>query len=374
MGKRNKKASDVDLYYLGQAEEKNKKEQKRDKKKIENQKNKKEPKKDTKQKKSSNKLEEAYNFEEEIVIGIPINNKEKQEKSNKKEKKKNSHSNKNKNNDTKKRKKENKTNKQTNRTNKTKKLTPKQEKALKKKKIILAILKWLILLMLLAGSITYLLLSPLFNIINVDVTGNSKISIEQIKSLSQIQTGENIFKIKKKEVINNIKENPYIDSVIVSRKLPNTIDIKVEERTATLQLQYANSYVYLNNQGYMLEISDKKLENAPILRGISTKQENIKEGNRLESEDLEKLEIVLSILESAKSNDVYQNIKQIDIKEKNDFILYLDEDKKIVYFGDEKDLSTKMLWIKTMLEREKDIEGELFLNKGMDSVYFREKV
>ena len=37
MGKRNKKASDVDLYYLGQAEEKNKKEQKRDKKKIENQ-------------------------------------------------------------------------------------------------------------------------------------------------------------------------------------------------------------------------------------------------------------------------------------------------------------------------------------------------
>lgn len=374
MGKRNKKASDVDLYYLGQAEEKNKKEQKRDKKKIENQKNKKEPKKDTKQKKSSNKLEEAYNFEEEIVIGIPINNKEKQEKSNKKEKKKNSHSNKNKNNDTKKRKKENKTNKQTNRTNKTKKLTPKQEKALKKKKIILAILKWLILLMLLAGSITYLLLSPLFNIINVDVTGNSKISIEQIKSLSQIQIGENIFKIKKKEVINNIKENPYIDSVIVSRKLPNTIDIKVEERTATLQLQYANSYVYLNNQGYMLEISDKKLENAPILKGISTKQENIKEGNRLESEDLEKLEIVLSVLESAKSNDVYQNIKQIDIKEKNDFILYLDEDKKIVYFGDEKDLSTKMLWIKTMLEREKDIEGELFLNKGMDSVYFREKV
>lgn len=371
MGKRNKKASDVDLYYLGQAEEKNKKEQKRDKNKIENKKNKKSPKKDIKEKKSSNKLEEAYNFEEEIVIGIPINNKEKQEKSNKKEKKKNSHSNKNKNNEIKKRKKENKTSKQT---NKTKKLTPKQEKALKKKKIILAILKWLILLMLLAGSITYLLLSPLFNIINVDVTGNSKISIEQIKSLSQIQIGENIFKIKKKEVINNIKENPYIDSVIVSRKLPNTIDIKVEERTATLQLQYANSYVYLNNQGYMLEISDKKLENAPILKGISTKQENIKEGNRLESEDLEKLEIVLSILESAKSNDVYQNIKQIDIKEKNDFILYLDEDKKIVYFGDEKDLSTKMLWIKTMLEREKDIEGELFLNKGMDSVYFREKV
>ncbi len=372
MGKRNKKASDVDLYYLGQAEEKNKKEQKRDKKKIENKKNKKSPKKDIKEKKSSNKLEEAYNFEEEIVIGIPINNKEKQEKSNKKEKKKNNHSNKN--NETKKRKKENKTSKQTNKTNKTKKLIPKQEKALKKKKIILAILKWLILLMLLAGSITYLLLSPLFNIINVDVTGNSKISIEQIKSLSQIQIGENIFKIKKKEVINNIKENPYIDSVIVSRKLPNTIDIKVEERTATLQLQYANSYVYLNNQGYMLEISDKKLENAPILKGISTKQENIKEGNRLESEDLEKLEIVLSVLESAKSNDVYQNIKQIDIKEKNDFILYLDEDKKIVYFGDEKDLSTKMLWIKTMLEREKDIEGELFLNKGMDSVYFREKV
>lgn len=376
LAKKGKEASSVDLYYLGQAEQEEnekKKKQKASQKAKKNTKKKKknEPKKEKQEnttKSVSSKLEDAYNMEEEIIIGIPKSSpppKEKKQKQNKQKKVEQPQKVKEK---PKKQKKSNKTNK----TNK--KLTPKQEKALKRRKLLLAIIKWMVLCILLAGSLIYFLLSPLFNITDIVIKGNSKITTEQIQSLSQIKIGDNIFKMQKSDVIQKIKQNPYINSVTIRRDLPNIVEIEVEERQATLQLQYVNSYVYLNNQGYLLEINEQKLENSPILRGISTKEENIKPGNRLEKEDLEKLEVVLSILESAKSNEIGDKITQIDISEKNDFVLYLDEEKKIVHMGDEKDLSTKMLWIKTILEKEQGIEGELFLNEGMDSVYFREKV
>ena len=46
---------------------------------------------------------------------------------------------------------------------------------------------------------------------------------------------------------------------------------------------------YINNQGYILEISKEKL-NVPIITGQKTTLEEIKPGNRLQEEDLHKLD------------------------------------------------------------------------------------
>ena len=203
LAKKGKEASSVDLYYLGQAEKEEnekKKKQKASQKAKKNTKKKKktEPKREKQEnttKSVSSKLEDAYNMEEEIIIGIPKSSpppKEKKQKQNKQKKVEQPQKVKEK---PKKQKKSNKTNK----TNK--KLTPKQEKALKRRKLLLAIIKWMVLCILLAGSLIYFLLSPLFNITDIVIEGNSKITTEQIQSLSQIKIGDNIFKMQKSDVI-----------------------------------------------------------------------------------------------------------------------------------------------------------------------------
>ena len=53
-------------------------------------------------------------------------------------------------------------------------------------------------------------------------------------------------------------------------------------------LNFVNGYVYIDTQGYILEISEEKLE-LPIISGYKTREEKIVEGNRLEIEDLENL-------------------------------------------------------------------------------------
>ena len=256
------------------------------------------------------------------------------------------------------------------------KLTKEQKIRLQKLRIIKRLSIVLLLIILLIGGTIYFILSPAFNVKAIDVVNNNKISSEQIVSMSEISLNNNMFKFSKKDVKNKILSNPYIEDINVSRNIfTNKVTIDVKERTATLMLEYGNSYVYINNQGYILEISPIKLD-SPIIKGYVTPLEDVKPGNRLGKDDLERLEVVLKILETAQAAGLEKLITQINIKNKKDYVMVLESEDKTVYLGNCIDLSTQMLYIKEMLQREKGIEGEFFVDMDLNSgnPVFREKV
>ena len=257
-----------------------------------------------------------------------------------------------------------------------KKLSKQKEIAKRKRKKILKVIKILMLLAIIIGGIIYAMLSPIFNIKNIIVTGNKKISSETIISLSGLNIDQNIFNFWSNDIEEAVKQNAYMDTVEVKRKLPDIVEINVKERTATYMITLGNAYVYINNQGYILEITAKKLE-VPLLIGYNTTAEEIVEGNRLNQTDLEKLNDVLKIMEVASSgkSDISGLITQIDISDRNNYILSLPKEKKTIYLGDTTNLSTKLLWINKFLEEEKN-EGIIYLNVNLNTKrpYFREKV
>ena len=108
-------------------------------------------------------------------------------------------------------------------------------------------------------------MSPLFDVKKITVNTDKKLSKEEIINLSAINLNQNIFKYTKKQIINNIKENAYVEDVTVKRNLPDEIQITVKERVPTYMITYGNAYVYVNNQGYMLEVSSE-YKNLPILK------------------------------------------------------------------------------------------------------------
>lgn len=258
-----------------------------------------------------------------------------------------------------------------------KKLTKKQELQRKRRKFVFRIVKWLMLLGIIIGGIIFALLSPIFNIKEISVSGNAQISSQTIISLSSLTIDQNIFNFRTSEIVDNIKENAYIDSVKVSRKFPDTVDIEVEERVTTFMLVYGNAYVYINNQGYILEITSEKGD-YPILTGFKTPTNQLVAGNRLTEEDLEKLNDVLKIMEATSSGEskIENLITEINISDSSNYILTLSKEKKQVYLGDVTDLSTKILWLNQFIEREKKNEGIIYLNMNLneDMPYFRESV
>ena len=259
---------------------------------------------------------------------------------------------------------------------KRKEISKQERKRKKRNKKIKFFLKIIVLIGLIAGGIVFALTSPIFNIKDIKVLNNSQISTDTIISLSELKYDENIFKFYSKNVIEKIKENPYIENVKIHRKLPNTIEIDIEERVPKYSVDYMGKYAYINNQGYLLEISEdsKKL---PIILGVSTAEENIVPGNRLNNDDLIKLEDVIKIMNSAKENNLDTKVTSIDISDKSNYIIYLEEEKKKVHLGDNTNLSNKMLYVVAIMEKEKEKEGDIYVNGDLNNKfqpYFKEKV
>ena len=250
-----------------------------------------------------------------------------------------------------------------------------EERAKKKKKRILKLVKWLTILGILAGTIIFFLLSPLFNILEIKVVGNQKITSEKIIDMSGIIINENAFKIDTKQAIINILQEPYIEKVEIKRVLPSTIEIQVKERQATFMLEFANGYVYINNQGYMLEISEEKLE-IPIITGYITPVENIVPGNRLQTDDLKKMKAVLKIMETARSNEIEKMITKIDISNDRNYTLILEGEGKTAYIGDASNINTRIQYLKLVIEKEQGKRGEVFVNQDVNTegAIFREEV
>lgn len=80
------------------------------------------------------------------------------------------------------------------------------------------IIKTIIILSLIIGAIIFLCSSSLFNIKNINIDGNEKLSDNKIISLSGLEIDSNMFRINKSQVIKKIKENAYIEEVKISRK------------------------------------------------------------------------------------------------------------------------------------------------------------
>ena len=267
--------------------------------------------------------------------------------------------------------KQDKTKKNTNKNIKktVKKRPQKKKKNMQRRKRIITVISLIIILL---SILVLILFSGLFNIKKITVINNSKITTEEIIKNSTLAVGNNMFKTLNTTIRENIKKNPYIEDVKITKKLDGEIILDIKERTPTYMLQRENDYVYINNQGYILEISQTPLD-LPIIRGNKTQE--LTPGGRLEVDELKKLDTVIQIMEAAKSNGINEIITTIDISDGNNFILEIPNENKTVQFGDGTDINVKILWIVALVEKEKGIAGEIVLNvPDIKKVYFREKV
>ena len=285
-------------------------------------------------------FDEAFDFDTETVIGMTNKNKIKKEEQRKKE------------------------------------FLKKQRKRNKLIKRIKLLLKILVLVGIIAGAVVFATCSPIFNIADIEVLNNNRLSSETIISLSGISKEQNIFSFISARVSDNIKQNAYIEDVKIKRIIPNKVQIEVQEREPKFSIPVLGEFAYINTQGYILEITQNEL-NLPVIYGINTPEDQVQVGSRVNEEDLGSLETILRIMSVMNDNSLSDKVTNIDISDKNDYIIYMQDEKKTIHLGDASNLNNKMLYIIEILEKEKDVEGDIFVNGDLNNnfkVYFREKV
>ena len=102
--------------------------------------------------------------------------------------------------------------------------------------------------------------SEIFRITQVEVTGTSILSVEDIHSLITLELDQRIFDIDMKPIKEKIEANPYVEHVSVGRKFPGTLTIDLNERIPFAYISLNKVYL-IDAGGYLLPMKSSLLHN-----------------------------------------------------------------------------------------------------------------
>lgn len=201
---------------------------------------------------------------------------------------------------------------------------------------------------LLLTALIILAFSPLFNITNIKVEGNFRLTENSIVNASDIKLGQNILRLNKEKIKENLMQLSYIEQVNIRRDWPDKIIISIKEKKELAKILTFGATLTLDENGHALEsFSDNSIIDLPLINNIEVYNYGI---NRvIETSDNEKINNILEVLKSFKKNDMLNIVDKIE--EDSNIIIYT-KFGHIVNLGNCYDLDYKIKRLKAISERE----------------------
>lgn len=146
---------------------------------------------------------------------------------------------------------------------------------------------------------------------NINIYGNKNIKTEEIKKTLGLENNKNIFMYNVFSMKEKLLENNYIKNAKISIKLPDTININIDERQSFAILTNEKDYYVIDEFGEIIEkIDEIKKDSYNVL--VIHAEYDIIEG-KMEYEDFENNEKIPFIIECIKSENLENKIKNIII-------------------------------------------------------------
>jgi len=172
------------------------------------------------------------------------------------------------------------------------------------------------ILCLFALAVLLLLMSPIFKIKDINVSGNIKIESEEIIRLSGIKNGDNIFAISDEKVQKNIKKLSKIDSVKVVRSLPSAVTLMVDENIECAYIKEKGTYTAIDETGKVIVMASPLNSDAPVIEGIRLFESELGQYMKIDSDNAKELSsLITRILTELKLGSMLDDVKIIDISD-----------------------------------------------------------
>ena len=216
------------------------------------------------------------------------------------------------------------------------KVALKQERRRKKRrKKAVMVLSVVLILSAVVASMTVF-----FNIENIEVTGATVNTAEEIILKSEIQVGDNLFRIQTEEVKAKMKLSfAYVEDVKFKRKFPNTLELQITEAKETGAVGSNGSYTILSEENRVLKTGVQEIPaNISLIKGVDVAESMIGSyilvGDERQSELLKKLYDTLALHELG-------NITVLDIENTENINLEIGHKQQVI-LGDSNDLDYKI--------------------------------
>ncbi len=180
---------------------------------------------------------------------------------------------------------------------------------------------FLFTIILIAALVTLCLKLPYFNIKNINISNNKIVKSEQIQNYIKSAYGTNIFYLNTSKLEASFKSDPYISSVQITKKLPNTLNVEVAERNAVFFVKKGNKYDVIDNNGMVLEESSS-IQNMNLIELIGVDANKLQVSKQISVNDPSELSFINSITAIILNNASCKSINKVDISNSSAISVY----------------------------------------------------
>jgi cell division protein FtsQ len=248
-------------------------------------------------------------------------------------------------------------------------------------------IKLLLIIVLFITVLILLSVSPLFNIVSIDVKGSGRYEADTLINIAGIHKGMNGFKAMGPELTdiirlrfgtaerNILKSCPYLKSVAVKYVLPGRVEIVTIERKPAGIVPYLGTSLLIDSEGYVLDTAEEvKGDGLPLIRGITI--DGYELGCPLEPQNPETVLRFIEVMDTLQEEDktdgkkIAELVETIDVSDSSKVCLFIDS-RIVVNLGNLHDLNYKIelmkeIYYKNIKENEK---GFLDLSYPEKSVF-----
>lgn len=189
-----------------------------------------------------------------------------------------------------------------------------------------------------------------FQVSKINVTGDTRYTSEQLIKSTGVKQGDNMFFLDTEQIAADLKdEYPYLDTVKLRRKLPSTLQIEVNDRTAALSIEQNGKYLILDVSGKVLEKTKSAAKGTAKVTGVPMKGLHV--GDTVDEDKYGKAASVMKLLELTDQYGMKKHIKTIDVEKAYDVRVTYDKRYTILLGAlEESNLEHKIQFLKAILK------------------------
>ncbi len=182
------------------------------------------------------------------------------------------------------------------------------------------LIKGLAFLAICGGVMSIIVYSPLFTLQRVVLHGNAYLNEEDILTSGRLHKGEPLFQLETDEVTQNLMKDLRIESAVVRRRVPDTLEIELKERLPVATVACDYGYLDLDRQGKVIG-SYKTLRKMPIPLIAGVKMHDMYIGDDNKDPNVGKILEFLSLLDA----DSLNSLSEVNVTNPNAVMAYTNQ-------------------------------------------------
>ena len=242
----------------------------------------------------------------------------------------------------------------------------------KKKKNTVKKQKITVTLFLLLFVCIGVLLTPVFYVKKISVSGNSYITTDKILDASTAKINKSIFLFSAHEAEKKIGELSFADSVKVKRIFPSEVMITVSECTPTAQIMCGQSlFIVIDKNGKALDTAGAKDKYAvPVISDMDIDEFEV--SKKVISKNQDDLKKILTLLRAFSENETLGTVNSVSIKNGSLYAVF--RDNIVCNFGEGDNLSYRVKFVKECLQKIPEGQsGEIRFMEDYKAVFTKTK-